>query len=36
MYYLQYLCLFAHNGVQHISDFAVSFFVLCALYCHFL
>ena len=36
--YLRCLCLFAHNGIQHIMCcvFALSFFVLCALCCQFL
>ena len=35
---LRYLCLFAHNGVQHISCclFVLFFFVLCSLCCQFL
>jgi hypothetical protein len=38
MYYLRYLCLFAHSGVQHILCwvFALFVFVLCTLFspCH--
>jgi len=38
MSYLRYLCLFVHNGAQHIlcCVFVLSFFVLCALCCQFL
>jgi hypothetical protein len=36
--YLRYLCLFAHNGVQHIlcCVFVLFFFILCTLCCQFL
>ena len=38
MFYLRYLCLLAHSGVQHILcyDFLLFFVVLCTLSCHFL
>ena len=38
MFYLHYLCLFAHNGVQHTlcCVFVLFFFVLCILCCQFL
>jgi hypothetical protein len=38
MTYLRYLCLFAHNGVQHILCyvFVLLFFALCILCCQFL
>ena len=38
MYYLLYLCLLAHSGVQHIlcCVFLLLFFILCTIYCQFL
>ena len=38
MYYLRYLCLFAHSDVQHILScvFVLFFFVLCNLCSQFL
>ena len=38
MFYLRYLCLIAHSGVQHIlcCAFCLCFFVLCTLCCQFL
>jgi hypothetical protein len=38
MFYLSYLCLFVHSGVQHIlcCVFALFFFVMCTLCCQFL
>jgi hypothetical protein len=38
MSYLRYLCLFPYSGVQHIlcCVFALSFFVLCTIWCQFL
>ena len=38
MFYLRYLCLFAHSGVQHIlcCVFVLFFFVLCTLCKQFL
>ena len=38
MFYLRYLCLFVHCGVQHILCFVfvLFFFVLCTLCCQFL